>query len=158
MTARYLPNSTMGVRGDVGTPARWQVGLGFAVSTDPSDGSATTVEQVSAAADVGPVDPGRIPFADASPKRIREALTTEDRAEFDRQWRELMARATERLDLTEVHEALESWRQVAWVTSAHGPAVYQRALASAQERLQTGQRTPGALPGAHLKAELGLPE
>jgi len=131
---------------------------GFAVSTDPSDRSATTLGQVSAAADVGPVEPGRVPFADASPKRIREALTTEDRAEFDRQWRELMARATERLDLTEVQEALESWRQVAWVTSAHGPAVYQRALASAQERLQTGQRTPGALPWAHLKAELGLSE
>jgi Family of unknown function (DUF6247) len=125
---------------------------------DPSDGSATTVGRVSAAADVDPVEPGRMPFADASPKRIREALTAEDRAEFDRQWRDLMARATERLDLTEVQEALESWRQVAWVTSAHGPAIYERALASAQERLQTGQRASGALPWAQLKAELGLPE
>ena len=111
---------------------------------------------MGAAADVGPVEPGRVPFADASPKRIREALTVEDRAEFDRQWQLLMARATERLDLTEVHEALES-QHVAWVISAHGPAVYQRALASAQERLQTGQRTPGALAWAHLKVELGLP-
>jgi cell wall assembly regulator SMI1 len=125
---------------------------------DPSDGSATTVGRVSAAADVDPVEPVRMAFADASPKRIREALTAEDRAEFDRQWRDLMARATERLDLTEVQEALESWRQVAWVTSAHGPAIYERALASAQERLQTGQRASGALPWAQLKAELGLPE
>ncbi len=82
----------------------------------------------------------------------------EDAAAFDRQWRALMARATERLDLTEVHEALAAWRQVAWVTSAHGPEVYRRTLASAQERLQSGERAAGALPWAQLKAELGRPE
>jgi len=99
-----------------------------------------------------------MPFADASPARVREALTAEDRAVFDRQWRALMARATERLDLSEVQEALQGWRQVAWVTSAHGPAVYRQTLASAQERLQTGERAPGAMPWAQLKAELGMPE
>ncbi len=75
---------------------------------------------------------------------------------FDRQWRSLMARATERLDLTEVHEALEAWRRVAWVASAHGPESYRRTLASAQERRQSGERAPGALPWEHLKAELGF--
>ena len=65
-----------------------------------------------------------MPFADASPARVREALTGEDRETFDQQRRSLMARATERLDLTEVHEALEGWRRVAWVTSAYGPEVY----------------------------------
>jgi hypothetical protein len=116
------------------------------------------VEQVSAAADAGPVEPGRAPFADASPARVRAALTAEDAVAFDRQWRALMARATERLDLTEVHEALETWRQVAWVTSAHGPEAYQRTLTSAQERLRSGERAPGAMPWAQLKAELGLPD
>lgn len=120
--------------------------------------TATTVGRVSAAAEVGPVQPGRMPFADASPARVREALTAEDRTVFDRQWRALMARATERLDLSEVHEALETWRQVAWVTSAHGTEAYQRTLASAKERLQSGERAPGAMPWAQLKAELGLPE
>ena len=119
---------------------------------------AATVGRVSAAADVGPVDPGEMPFADASPAKIRAALTSEDAAAFDRQWRALMARATERLDLTEVHQALESWRHVAWGTSAHGSEVYRRTLASAQERLQSGERAPGALPWAQLKVELGLPE
>ena len=66
-----------------------------------------------------------------------------------RQWRALMARATERLDLTEVYEALESWRQVAWVTSAHGAEVYRRTLASAEERLQSrGAGRGGAAVGA----------
>ena len=38
------------------------------------------------------------------------------------------------------------------------PAVYRQTLASAQERLQTGERAPGAMPWAQLKAELGMPE
>jgi hypothetical protein len=113
---------------------------------------------VSAAADAGPAEPGRAPFADASPAQVRAALTSEDAAAFDQQWRTLMRRATERLDLAEVHEALEGWRWVARVTSAHGPEVYRRTLASAQERLQSGERAAGALPWAQLKAELGLAE
>ena len=95
------------------------------MSWEAAGASATTVERVSAAADVGPVEPGRVPFADASPAQVRAALTVEDAAEFDRQWRALMARATERLDLSEVQEALQGWRQVAWVTSAHGPETYR---------------------------------
>lgn len=120
--------------------------------------AATTVGWVSAAADIGPAQPGRVPFADASPAEVRAALTVEDAAAFDRQWRALMARATERLDLSEVQEALEGWRQVAWVTSAQGPEAYLRTLVSAQERLQSGERAAGAMPWAQLKAELGLPE
>jgi hypothetical protein len=128
------------------------------VACTPTAAAATTVGQVRAAADVGPAEPGRAPFADASPAQIRAALTAEDAEAFDRHWRALMQRATERLDLTEVHDALEGWRQVAWVTAAHGPEVYGRTLASARERLRSGERAPGALPWAQLKAELGLPE
>jgi Family of unknown function (DUF6247) len=131
---------------------------GVSVSSDAVFRAAATVGRVSAAADIGPVEPGRAPFADASPARVREALTAEDRASFDRQWRALMARATERLDLSEVQEALVGWRQVAWVTSVHGPEVYRRTLTSAQEGLESGERAPGALPWAQLKAERGLPE
>ncbi len=69
-----------------------------------------------------------------------------------------MQRATEQLDLADVHEALESWRRVAWVTSAHGHGVYRRTLASAQERLESGERATGAVSWHQLKAELGLPE
>lgn len=119
-------------------------------------GWGTTVGHVTAAA-AGPAEPGRSPFADASPARIREALTLEDAAAFDRQWRRLMQHAIERLDLTEVQEALEAWRHVAWVTSAHGPEVYRQALASAETRLRTGERAPGAVPWHQLKVELGLP-
>jgi len=98
------------------------------------------------------------PFADASPARVRAALLPEDAAEFDRQWQDVMARATRDLDLTEVHRVLDTWRRIAWVTTATGPERYRAAMASAEERLQTGDRHPQAVPWSQLKAELGLPE
>jgi hypothetical protein len=110
---------------------------------------------VTVAAD-HPAEPGRLSFADASPAQIRGALTREVAASFDRQWRELMSRATERLDLTEVHEALDAWRQVAWVTWAHGADVYRRTLASARQRLRTGERADGVVARQQLEVELGL--
>ena len=110
------------------------------------------------AATAGSLGPVRRPFADATPAQVRAALTAEDAEAFDEQWRTLMQRATERLDLTEVHEALEAWRRVAWVTSAHGPDSYRQTLASAAERTRSGDRGPGAVAWHQLKAELGLPE
>ena len=100
----------------------------------------------------------RPPFADASPARVRAALIPEEVAEFDRQWAEVMARATRELDLTEVLETLEAWRRVAWITTANGPGRHRRMLAGAEERMRTGERHAGAVPWEQLKAELGLPE
>ncbi len=111
---------------------------------------------VSAAAPLP--DPGRTPFADASPAQVRAALTAEDAAAFDRQWQAVMARATRELDLTAVLQTLESWRRVAWVTTSTGGDRYNAVLASAEHRLRTGERQPGAVPWSQLKAELGLPE
>ncbi|MGH3900632.1 MAG: DUF6247 family protein [Pseudonocardiaceae bacterium] len=74
---------------------------------------------MTAAAATGP-PPSTVgsPFADASPAQVRAALIPEDVTEFDRQWRAVMAAATETLDLTAVHRALDSWRRVAWLTQA----------------------------------------
>ena len=102
--------------------------------------------------------PDRTPFADASPAQVRAALLPEDATEFDRQWQDVMARATRELDLTEVHRTLSTWRRVAWVTTATGPERYRAVLASAEQRLRTGERHPQATPWHQLKAELGLPE
>jgi len=89
---------------------------------------------------------------------VRAALTPEDITEFDRQWQDVMARATRELDLTEVLATLESWRRVAWVTTATGAESYRAALATAEDRIRTGERHPGAVPWSQLKAELGLGE
>ncbi|MGQ0479487.1 MAG: DUF6247 family protein [Pseudonocardia sp.] len=98
-----------------------------------------------------------MPFADASPAQVRAALTIEDAAEFDRQWREVMARATRELDLSEVLETLAMWRRVAWATTAVGSQQYRAVMASARHRLATGERQPGAVSWGQLKAQLGLP-
>lgn len=84
------------------------------------------------------------------------ALLPEDVAEFDRQWRATMAEATESLDLTEVTALLDSWRRIAWLTTANGPERYRSMLAQADHALRTGERPPGSIPWHQLKAELGL--
>lgn len=96
------------------------------------------------------------PFADATPAQIRAALTDEDAERFDEHWRTVMQRATERLDLAEVHEALESWRRVAWLTAAHGQDGYRRMLARTEDTLRTRTGPEGTVSWSQLKAELGL--
>jgi len=113
---------------------------------------------VTTAAGEPPASAGRPPFADASPAQLRAALIPEDTAEFDRQWREVMAGATENLDLAEMLATLESWRRIAWLTSANGPAGYCRILAKAAHLQRTGELPAGTVPWRQLKAELGLPE
>jgi hypothetical protein len=70
------------------------------------------VSVVTAATDSAP-EPQEPPFASASPAQVRAALTPEDAERFDRQWRAAMATATETLDLSGVHQVLDSWRNVA---------------------------------------------
>lgn len=109
------------------------------------------------AASAGSPQPGRPPFVDATPAQIRDALTPEDVTEFDRQWRKVMNQAMDRLDLSEVHKVLEAWRRVAWLTVASGPHEYRQTMASAAQRLRTGERGAGSVPWHQLRAKLGLP-
>ena len=113
---------------------------------------------MTAAAGKPPASTGRPPFADASPAQLRAALISEDAAEFDRQWREVTTRATENFDLAEVLATLESWRRIAWLTSANGPEGYRRILAKAEHLQRTGELPAETVPWRQLKVELGLPE
>jgi len=113
---------------------------------------------VTTAAVAGGAGASGPPFADATPAQIRAALTPEDAVRFDEHWRTAMQRATDRLDLAEVHEILEHWRRIAWLTSAHGPDGYRRMLARAEETLRTRTGPPGTVSWSQLKAELGLAE
>ena len=94
------------------------------------------------------------PFASASPAEVRAGLTPEDATEFDRSWRAAMARATEALDLTPVHQLLESWRRIAWLTSAHGVEGYRRLMTRAEETLETGKPSVTAVSAEQMKIAL----
>jgi hypothetical protein len=86
---------------------------------------------------------------------VRAALIPEEAAEFDQQWREVMARATETLDLSEVLETLESWRRVARLTAAAGANAHRAMYRQAAAKL-TGDDTLEDEPLARTKARLGL--
>ncbi len=94
-------------------------------------------------------------FSDAAPAEVRAALVLEEAAEFDQQWREVMAAATEALDLSEMLATLEFWRRVARLTPATGPeahrVMYRRAAA-----LLAGEDIPADEPLPRTKARLGL--
>lgn len=108
------------------------------------------------AAAAGTPQPSRRPFADATPAQIGDALGDEEAAEFARQWRDALDRAKDRLDLSEVHEVLEAWRRIAWLTCELGPQGYRHMLAGAEERARAGERPAGSLPWSRLRATLGL--
>jgi len=108
------------------------------------------------AAAAGPLpEPRRPLFVDASPAQVRAALIPEEAAEFDHQWREVMTKATEALDLTEVLAVLESWRRVAWLTTANGPDAHRRMYRRAAARLANEDILDDE-PLPRTKARLGL--
>lgn len=86
---------------------------------------------------------------------MRAALIPEEAAEFERDWREVLAKAADTLDLTEVLETLESWRLVAQLTAAAGPEQHRAMYRRAAARL-SGEHIPATEPLARTKARLGL--
>lgn len=111
---------------------------------------------MTAAATPGPSQGRSGPsFWAATPAEIRAVLIPEEAAEFDRQWREVMAAATEALDLSEVLAALESWRRVARLTAVTGPEAHRAMYRRAAARL-AGEDVPADEPLPRTKARLGL--
>jgi antitoxin (DNA-binding transcriptional repressor) of toxin-antitoxin stability system len=113
---------------------------------------------VTAAAAGPPPKPRRPLFADASPAQVRSALIPEEAAEFDHQWCEVMTRATETLDLTEVLAVLavlESWRRVAWLAMVNGPDAHRRMYRRAAAH-RADEDIPDDEPLPRTKARLGL--
>jgi len=94
-------------------------------------------------------------FVDASPAEVRAALVPEEAVEFEREWRAVMARATETLDLSEVLETLNSWRRVARLTAAAGAEAHRAMYRRAAVHL-AGEVVPAGEPLAQTKARLGL--
>jgi plasmid stabilization system protein ParE len=72
----------------------------------------------------------------STPREIRAALTGEEIAHFDREYRHAMADAAESLDLSGVVSMLRRWQRVAWSTQ-DDPDAHRHMLACVDE-LNTG--------------------
>ncbi len=87
-----------------------------------------------------------------APALIRDALLPEEVGDFDREYRHVMAEATEGRDLTPVLHMLERWRRVAM--SSRNAQAHRRMLATA-ERLSEGAEVPTE-PWDVTRRRLGL--
>lgn len=94
--------------------------------------------------------PGQRPLLDAAPQTIRAGLLPEEAGDFDREFRQAMAHATETLDLTDVLALLHRWQRVA--RSSQDERAHARMLKHA-DRLTAGDDIPTE-PWTHTKARL----
>lgn len=108
--------------------------------------AANTAPEPSAGRD--PLHPHR-----ATPTTIRAALLPEDREQFDAAYTAALDTARESLDLTELHEMVESWRRIAVVQ--RDPADFRR-IARRVAELLTGQPSPDDEPLAVTRVKAGM--
>lgn len=74
-----------------------------------------------------------------TPRAIRAALLPEEVGDFDREFRSVMAEATETLDLTVVTAFIERWWRVAW---SSGDAYGHRAMLDQPTGCPEGSTSP----------------
>lgn len=96
---------------------------------------------------VNPFDASPVPALppDTTPAAIRDALIDEERAEFERAYRQALAEAAETLDLAKVLDVLRNYHRIAWLTRQQGPEAHRRMLDKAAEIVRTGTN-PDAVP------------
>jgi hypothetical protein len=88
---------------------------------------------------------------DRSPKAIRAALLPEEQGDFDREYRRVMATATEDLDLSPVLEFVERWWRSAVLST---DADRHRAALDTVARLNRGEPVPTTSAAAMIRARL----
>ena len=91
-----------------------------------------------------------------TPRAIRDALVGSERADFERDYQQAMTEAARSLDLTEVLEVLDVYRELAQITQRHGVEAHLRML-DAVAQLQSGQDVPvvaGHLHKTEINARL----
>lgn len=86
-----------------------------------------------------------LPYADASPAELREAILPESREAFDTQYRAALDAAATTLRLDGLKDFLEGWRRTAWVQTSLSPERYQAMLAKADYINHTGTLPPGTV-------------
>lgn len=80
---------------------------------------------------------------EATPAAIRDALVDDERADFERAYREAMSEAATSMDLTRVLDVLRGYHRIAELTHRQGAAAHRRMLDKASHILATGENPNG---------------
>ncbi|MGH3906146.1 MAG: DUF6247 family protein [Pseudonocardiaceae bacterium] len=96
----------------------------------------------------------KLPFADASPAELREAILPEDQHSFDEQYRAALETAARTLRLDELESFLAHWRRIARSVSWKGPDAWRALLAGAERRQAGGEPPPGMVPQEEMEERL----
>jgi hypothetical protein len=104
---------------------------------------------------VNPFDVSPVPVLppETTPAAIRDALIDEERAEFERAYRDAITEAAQTMDLTRVLDVLRNYHRIAWLTQRQGPAAHRRMLDKAAAILQTGTN-PDGIPAEDVRARI----
>ena len=86
-----------------------------------------------------------IPYADASPAELREAILPEERDQFDESFRRALDAAAQTLRLDELESFLEHWRRMARCQNHNGHDHWRGVLAKADYILEHGHPPPGTV-------------
>ena len=84
----------------------------------------------------------KVPYVDASPAELREAILPEDRDQFDASFRRALDAMADSLSLEPLQQFLEHWRRIAWSAHAYGHDSWRQVLARAEYTLATGGERP----------------
>jgi hypothetical protein len=105
---------------------------------------------------VNPFDVSPVPVLppETTPAAIRDALIDEERAEFERAYRDAITEAAQTMDLTRVLDVLRNYHRIAWLTQRQGPAAHRRMLDKAAAILQTGTN-PDGIPAEDVRLRHG---
>jgi Family of unknown function (DUF6247) len=86
----------------------------------------------------------QIPYADASPAELRDAILPEDVESFDEQFQAALDTAAHTRRLDKLEAFLEQWRRIARSANHRGHNHWRQVLARADHTLHTGDVPTGA--------------
>lgn len=93
----------------------------------------------------------KIPYSDASPAQLRDAILPEERDQFDAGFQRALAAVGETLSLEPLEEFLAHWRRLAWAQNHDGHDAWRLVLARADYTLATGKMAPAGLTVQELR-------
>ncbi|MDQ3887111.1 MAG: DUF6247 family protein [Actinomycetota bacterium] len=113
---------------------------------DLADGRSATTLHLMAATAV------QLPYANASPAELREAILPEDVDSFDEQFQAALDAAAQTRRLDKLEAFLEQWRRIARSANHRGHDHWREVLARADYTLRTGEVPPGAASEEEMAA------